>query len=102
MLKLQPNPTFEGEVTIRKPGGETEVIELTFRHMGRAESGKFLKRAVKMDDADSALEIVAGWRKVDGEFNRENMAQLLEAYPSAGGDILKAWLSLLGGEKLKN
>lgn len=102
MLELQPNPTFEGDVTIRKPGGDTEVITLVFKHKGRTEAKAFLKRATEADDADSAMEILAGWRGVNAEFNRENVAKILEDYPSAGGDILNGWMRALGGEKLKN
>lgn len=102
MLKLQPNPTFDWPVTIAEPGGAQTEITLTFRHMGRAEANAFVDQAMSMEDLDALMGIVTGWSGVDGEFSRDNMAQLADAYPSAGKAIFQAWIAGLKGAQTKN
>lgn len=61
-------------------------------------------------DVDYILEIAEGWRYVqdeagkDIEFNRDNVHALLDAYPNAAGEIVKAFFesTLGGGAKRKN
>lgn len=61
-------------------------------------------------DTDYVLEIADGWKGVEGpdgsplEFTRENVAELLDNYPNAAGEIVKAFFeaTLGGGRKQKN
>ena len=102
MLKLQPNPVFEWPVAIVAPGGERHVFTGVFRHKGRAEMQAFLGSAQTMPDIDSVMEILTGWRDVDGEFNRGNVATLIDAYPAAAASLFEAWIKGLTGAAEKN
>lgn len=102
MLKLQPNPTFEWPVMIVAPGGEQTEIIVIFRHKGRTDANAFIDQAREMDDIDAMMAIVAGWRDVDGEFDRTNMASLIDAYPAAAPAIFSAWIAGLAGAQTKN
>lgn len=61
-------------------------------------------------DVDYVMEIAEGWRHIQGEdgkdleFNRENLHALLNEYPNAAGEIVKAFFesTLGGGAKRKN
>ena len=61
-------------------------------------------------DTDYVLDIADGWKGVDGpdgtpvEFSRANVAALLDNYPNAAGEIVKAFFeaTLGGGRKAKN
>lgn len=102
MLKLQPNPTFDAKVMVPVVGGPDEEITLTFRHKGVAAIKEFAERAKTADDVDSVSELVAGWNGVDAEFNRDNLAQLLDAYPSLSARIIEAWFNEIASAKTKN
>lgn len=61
-------------------------------------------------DTDYVMDIADGWKGVttpDGapvDFTRENVAELLDNYPNAAGEIVKAFFeaTLGGGRKQKN
>jgi hypothetical protein len=60
-------------------------------------------------DVDYVMDIADGWKGVEAddgpvEFNRENVAALLDNYPNAAGEIVKAFFeaTLGGGRKTKN
>ena len=61
-------------------------------------------------DTDYVMEIAEGWRYVQDEkgdelpFTRENLVRLLDHFPNAAGEILKAFFgaTLGGGKKQKN
>ena len=60
-------------------------------------------------DVDYLMEVACGWRGVNDpeghavDFNRDHVHQLLDAYPNAAGEIVKAFFEAsLGGAKTKN
>lgn len=102
MLKLQPNPTFDVDVKVPVPGAQDEPVTLTMRHMGRAAIAEYLARAKSAPECDSISEIVAGWHGVDNAFSQDNLARLLDDYPSLGGRIIQAWMDELVKGPVKN
>jgi hypothetical protein len=102
MLKLQPNPTFKCKVGIPIPGEQKRHdITLTFKHMPRAQFEAF-QAADGEADVDTLMRIIAGWDGVDGDFSRENLLALTEAYPGASFAIGTAYANELHGRRLGN
>jgi hypothetical protein len=102
MLKIAPAPTFVASVAIPVPGGDAQLVNFTFRHMGKAALKAWIEAARERDDIDSIAQIVAGWDGIDAEFSAENLAQLLDAYPSAAVAVLEAYVGELGKAAAKN
>lgn len=115
VFKLQPNPTFKVDVSIPRAGEQEDgVLTLTFKHM---KSSKFDELRDKLREAlenvvaggepsigpmvDNIMEIAEGWALKD-EFNRENVAELLENYPRAFGAITDAYARELLAFREKN
>lgn len=107
MLRIVPNPTFTCEVPLSVPGSDKAVpITVTFRHKGRKALSEYQQRAIELAlaaDAPDAhqqftryvAEVVEGWSGVlsaDDKplpYTEDNLARLLEAYPSAGAEIVR-------------
>jgi Domain of unknown function (DUF1789). len=97
---LQPKPTFKANVTIPRAGDDDGVLTFTFNHKPLKE----LAELEKLDGkslTDFLMDIIAGWALPD-EFNAENLAILLENYPSAIKAIPEVYYRELMGQREKN
>lgn len=107
MFQIQPNPTFDLDVTIPTPQGDGK-LKLTFKHKGRKDLQNFLNTLTDNADeekhAETLAELVTGWDGVDSKFTVEAFGKLLDNYPSATRAILDAYVKTLidGKEKAKN
>ena len=103
MLKLAPEPTFVVGVALPVPGQPDQLVNVTFRHQGRAALRGWLD-AAREAQSDAALlgEVIAGWKGIDAEYSAANLAALLDAYPGAGGALFNAYVAELGKAAAKN
>ena len=102
-LKLAHAPTFKTEVKIPTPAGEPVAVEFEFVWLSRKAMVEFADDCDREDlsDADLVLKITKSWGFED-EFNAENMAYLLDEYPSAGVEIFSAFYKAYNGAREKN
>lgn len=114
MFKLNPAPTFKATVDVSQPGDAPSLqLEVVFRHRGRAELVALMddiansKQAGKTD-AEALGQIIETWVDVvdaDGAavpYSSAALDRLLDAYPAAGADILRAYWMELTKAKQKN
>lgn len=120
MFRIVPNPTFTTDVLLSVPGSDTPVaIKLTFRHKTRAQLQAYQARAIDLAmqaDAPDAqeqftayvAEIVEGWIGVVGAddkplpYTPANLAQLIQAYPAAGNEIVRRYTQQLSHARAGN
>ncbi|WP_275150683.1 phage tail assembly chaperone [Citrobacter koseri] len=110
---LTPKPTFKLSVNIPRPGEDDGLVTLTVRHKTRKQLKDMedaLKNAAEqvdnsVDQADAPLdylaEIIESWN-IDSEYNRDNLALLLENYPRAFDSIVSAYTKELYSVREKN
>lgn len=92
MFKLTPNPTFWAKAQLSIPGEAKPVtIEVQFRHLGRDAMREFFESLDGKTDIDALGSIVTGWRGVDAEFSQENLAALLDNYPTSALSLFNAF-----------
>jgi hypothetical protein len=116
MFCIDPDPTFTAPVAITLPGGQrTGTISLTFRPLGRRELAGWLADAIDptadarvRSDAEYLARVVVGWADVRDAEGREvpfgvaMLEDLLNRYPTAGGEIHRAYLAALTEAAAKN
>ena len=120
MFRIIPNPTFTVDVPLSVPGQDKPVsIKVTYRHKGRRDLVLYQARAVELaisaDAPDAAEqftayvgEVVEGWSGVVGaddkplSYTQDNLARLLEAYPSAGPEIVRRYSQQLSHARAGN
>jgi len=107
MLKITPDPKFTADVEITVPGKKKpELLSMTFKYMPRDEAVAWFAKKIKENstDLDTLMELILDWDGFDGPFpfNKENLKLILDNYPAAGGDIGKAYRSLLFESRVKN
>lgn len=103
MLKLVANPTFIAKVEIPAPGAPVS-IKVEFKHMTRDAYNAYVKADAESPKAneDAIMDIAVGWVGVDGEFNRENIAQLCQLYHAAPRAIMETFVRELTQYKVGN
>lgn len=103
MLKLQADPTFISPVTIPTPKGPV-VIKMEFKHRDTDEYEAFVKAeaALKRSNEDAILDLAVNWFNVEGDFTRENIAQLCKQYHQAAACICETYINELTQAKAKN
>lgn len=106
-------------VVLDSGSSQTARFEFRFKRVSRSKLNALHKAQENqgdMDvdslerDTDYVLDIADGWKGVDApdgtpvEFNRDNVNTLLDSYPNAAGEIVKAFFeaTLGGGRKVKN
>lgn len=105
MFKLQPNPTFEANITIPIGGGQEGKIKFKFKRLGKKalrELFASLQDNEDRDDAEVISEIVEGWSGVDTDFSRDALDTLCDAYPGAAFAIISGYNKELLEGKVKN
>ena len=120
MFKIIPNPTFTCPVPLSVPGVDKPLaITITFKHKSRRELADYQARAVAVamaaegEDApllyvDYVAEIIDTWAGVGDAagkplpYSRETLAQLLEAYPASGPEIVRTYTRQLSHARAGN
>ena len=109
MFKLTPSPTFEAVVDVTVPGADAKApIVFTFRHKGRAALKAWAEAVEGRADVDVLADVVAGWRGVCDDrgdevpYSREALAQLLDAYPAASGEVFRGYMQAHFEARRKN
>lgn len=110
---LNPKPTFKLPVSIPRPGEDDGLVTLVVRHKTKKQLKDMedaLKRAADLVDGgqeqgdaplDYLAEIIESWN-IDSEYNRENLAFLLENYTRAFDSIVSAYTKELYAVREKN
>lgn len=105
-FRLVPNPTFKFEAEIPMAGETPQVLKLIGKHKGKKAmqelQAKMTDSEVPPTDVEVLMDILGGWEDVDGEFNAENLEQLVDAYPKAAATIYAAYAVALVDGKEKN
>ncbi len=109
MFKIIPNPTFLANVHLSVPGSEQlQVIKITFKHKNKTALNAWLTKDDSRSDAETLSEVIEGWADVfdsAGEavaYSVAELDRLLENYPVAHREILRAYLTELTQAKQKN
>jgi Phage tail assembly chaperone len=110
MFSIIPNPLFSTVVRLSVPGTEEGApITVTWKHKGaRALSAWLASAATRTDDAEFLAEVISDWQGVHGAdgaavpFSRESLAVLLDAYPSAGQELVRHYRHELADARAKN
>lgn len=109
MFKIIPNPVFSASVPLTVPGQDASgVIEIEFRHKGRKELAAWIDAVKGKQDAELLAEVINGWSGVQDKDGAEAaytpalLAQLLDTYPPAGGELFSAYLKALTESRVKN
>jgi hypothetical protein len=120
MFKIVPSPTFTCDVPLSVPGSDKPIsIKITYRHKSRAELAAYQARAIDLAiEADAAdaqeqfaayvAEVVDGWIGIVGAddkplpYTPANLAQLIQAYPAAGAEIVRRYAQQLGHARAGN
>lgn len=124
VLKAKSDGFFYGiQLPVISDSGSSQIqkFDIKFKRISRSKINEIQRQQEELNkgefevdslerDADYVMEIAEGWRYVqdesgkDIEFSRENVHALLDAYPNAAGEIVKAFFesTLGGGAKRKN
>lgn len=120
MLRLTPNPTFTGTVSIPVPGDAVQKVEFVFNHRDRdGLKSLYEELSRKPDETDKEFSkrqdkaikgIVAGWKKaindedegLDTDYTPDALQKLLVAYPGAGGAIFEGFTAALTKGRVGN
>lgn len=109
MLKLLPEPLFTIPVPVPVPGEADALINCTFRWMDADAFDAWLQASagqtggkVYERDADSLIEILAGWGGVDAELSRDTLRDLFRARPKLAQSMVAAYAAELLKAPAKN
>lgn len=92
-ITLNPAPTFKLAVEIPVPGADFASVEFVFKHRTKTQLEEMFaknKAAEAVDQVSEVMEMVVGW-EFSEDFNRENVARLLDNYPGSALAILLAY-----------
>lgn len=113
---------FPIQIPVVTAAGATQIhkFEFKFKRVSRSKLNELQKAQEEVNasdiqvdalerDVDYVMEIADDWRYVQDEdgqaifFNRENVARMLDEFPNAAGEIVKAFFAAtLGGGKKGN
>lgn len=103
MLKLHPAPTLRVPVLITVPGLDEPVkIEVEYRYMGMADLQRFFSTNRESSDLATLGHLIRDWSGVDGPYTPENLAQVLDSYPAAAGELMSGYTKALLESRVKN
>lgn len=103
MFKLNPSPTFKSRVELTVPGQSAQAaIDIEWRHLSRTGIKRFFEGLADKSDAEALGQIIVGWSGIDAEYCAENLALLLDNYPTAGVELFDAFRRELMEARRKN
>jgi hypothetical protein len=110
MFSIVPNPTFTTTVRLSVPGSDVGApLTITWRHKGARALAAWLGSAAdRTDDAAFLGEVIADWQCVHGAdgaavpYSAESLAVLLDAFPSAGQELVRHYRHELADARAKN
>lgn len=108
-FRINPAPTFRAKVPLSVPGADARgVVEIEFRHKGRAAYAAWWDSIGQRGDAEVLDEIIAGWSDViddKGEpvaYSLDALRLLVDRFPASGLEILAHYKRALWEAKEKN
>lgn len=108
MFKIIPNPTFTANVKLTVPGqAEPAVVEIEFRHKGKAAYKLWLENADGKTDQVFLGEVIVNIPMADKDgkelpYTEKRLGMMLDAYPASGIEILAAYSTGLMESRAKN
>jgi hypothetical protein len=103
MFKIQNNPTFKTKAQISVPGQTRPAeIEVEFKYLTRKALKAYFDGISGKTDEEALGEIIVGWSGVDTDYSPEALAELLDNYPAAAGDLFEAFRREVLEAKRKN
>ena len=113
MFKIIASPTFTCAVQLSVPGTDKSVpVQFTFRHKTARQLHAWIAASRAADDLDpfvnEIFEIVEDWQGVAGPddqavpFTKAALTQLLDQFPAAGAEIVRAYHRQLADARAKN
>jgi hypothetical protein len=108
-FRIVPSPTFRVKVPLTVPGAESRgVVEIEFRHKGRAAFVSWWESMDGRKDAEILAEIIAGWSDVIDDhgnevaYSDEALALLVDRFPSSALELQGAYRRALWEAREKN
>lgn len=110
MFSIVPNPTFTADVNLSVPGSDQpQRVGFTFRHKRSRELSAWLGGSgAAANDAELLGQVIVDWSGIGAEdgkpipYTQHALEMLLDAYPSAGTEIVLAYLRQLRDARAKN
>lgn len=108
MFKLNPNPTFACAVPISVAGmPEPMDLNVVYRRKSKAALEKWMAEAKGKEDAAILHEVIVSWSVKDADdkdvpYSLSALAELLDNYPPAHGELFRGYLRELTEAKRKN
>jgi hypothetical protein len=108
MFRLKPNPTFKTMVPLSQPGVEQPLqVPFEFRHKSQEQLATWMANMPGRSDPDNLHDVIVSWGVVDADgvevpYTHTALAELLDNYPTAKGEIFSKYLSELTKAKEKN
>jgi len=104
---LDPAPLFASGARLSLPGGGESRLPVTWRHQKRSALQGWIERVGRDGELSALCEVIDDWRVVDSSgaaipFGSETLAQLLDVYPAAGGELCRAYVEALTESRLGN
>ena len=100
-LSIVAAPTFKAPVSIPIAGSAPVDVEFTFKHRTKDEMTAFLASREGLSDAQSLLEMVAGWDFAE-PFTPESVEKMLQNYLGAAVNVYVKYIDELTKAKAKN
>lgn len=100
-IQIKAEPTFEEKVGIPVPGKGVVDVMFTFKHRTKDEFKKFIAESKDVDGVEYVLKVASGWEFTD-DFNKKNIAMLLQNYHGAENAIATTYTKSLIGARVKN
>lgn len=108
MFRIVPNPTFKANINLTVPGQEEPaVVEVEFRHKGRAALKAWLENAAGKTDADLLDEVIVSLPLADEDgkdvpYTVKRLQQMLDNYPAAAREFTEGYVFALTESRAKN
>lgn len=109
MFKINPDATFKAKVNLTIPGREEPaVIDIEFRHKGRAAFAAWWESIEGKNDVDILSGIIASWSgPLDDEgkpltYSESALTQMIDHYPASAGELIRAYRKELFESRAKN
>lgn len=95
VFSIKPAPTFKAPVNIHVPGAaEPGVINLEFKHIKPKDLEARMESLQGKTDVEVIQELAVGW-DVDGEFDADNIGELVDNYANVGVAVINGLAAAL-------